>query len=178
MSIGTNELIISIVIAVLIGGTLAFLFWRQRQAIKKVTPTQPAAANTGKEGTLQLQLHAYERLILLVDRIALPNLISRVNQPGLGVRDTQMLLAHNIRQEFEHNITQQIYVTAESWEAVRNLKDQNLLIINQIASFMPAEATGQDLNRSILEMLVQNPKASLHAVVSDVLSYEAKRLMS
>jgi len=89
----------------------------------------------------------------------------------------QLLLTQQIRQEFEYNVTQQIYVTPESWEAVRNLKDQNLLIINQIASFLPLEATGQDLNRSILEMLMQNPKASLHNVVADVLSYEAKKLM-
>ncbi|MFT3824479.1 MAG: transmembrane domain-containing protein [Chitinophagaceae bacterium] len=177
MSITSTQLIISILVAVIIGGTLAFLFWRQRQGIKKNTPEQ-APASPAKEGTLQMQLHAYERLILLTDRIALPNLISRVNQPGIGVKDMQMLLAHNIRQEFEHNVTQQIYVTAESWEAIRNLKDQNLLIVNQVASFMPAEATGQDLNRSILEMLVQNPKASLHSIVSDVLSYEAKKLMS
>lgn len=89
----------------------------------------------------------------------------------------QVILTQSIKQEFEYNVTQQIYVTAESWEAVRNLRDQNLLIINQISSFLPAEASGQDLNRSILEMLMQQPKASLHNVVSDVLSFEAKKLM-
>jgi hypothetical protein len=90
----------------------------------------------------------------------------------------QALLTQQIRQEFEYNVTQQIYVSPESWEAVRNLKDQNLLIVNQISSFLPAEATGQDLNRSILEILMQSPKASLHNIVADVLSYEAKKLMS
>ncbi len=89
----------------------------------------------------------------------------------------QSLLTLSIKQEFEHNVTQQIYVSAESWDAVRNLKDQNILIINQVASFLPAEATGQDLNHALLEMLVQNPKATLHNVVSDVLSFEAKKLM-
>ena len=179
--LGTTEIVISIIVAVAIAGTLAFLFWRQRKDVKKGTSEQPSAtpaAPPQKAGTLQLQLHAYERLILLADRIALPNLISRLNQPGMSVQDMQMVLSHNIRQEFEHNVTQQIYVTTESWEAVRNLKDQNLLIINQIASFMPAEASGLDLNRSILEMLVQNPKASLHTIVSDVLSFEAKKLMN
>ena len=105
------------------------------------------------------------------------NLIQRVNVPGLGARDMQSLLTQSIRQEFEHNITQQIYVSAEAWDAVRNYKEQNLLIINQVGSFLPPEATGTDLNRSLLDLLVQNPKASLQNVVSDALSYEAKKLM-
>ena len=90
----------------------------------------------------------------------------------------QMVLIQNIRQEFEYNVTQQIYVSAEAWDAVRNLKDQNLLIVNQVSSYLPAEATGQDLNRALLEMLMQNPKASLHNIVSDVLSFEAKKIMN
>lgn len=180
MSLSVNELLIQLLIAGSVGGTLAYLFWKQRKEAKKARQAQTAAveAQTAVDNsTRQLQLQAYERLILLTDRIALPNLVSRVNQQGLSSREMQALLTQTIKQEFEYNVTQQIYVTAESWEAVRNLRDQNLLIINQISSFLPAEATGQDLNRAILEMLMQQPKASLHNVVSEVLSHEAKKLM-
>lgn len=175
MTLSTNELVISISIAVVLGGSLAYLFWKQRKEAKQVMDKQKKPE--GGTEMRQLQLQAYERLILLVDRIALPNLINRVNQPDLKIREMQSLLVHTIKQEFEYNITQQIYVTSESWDAVRNLKDQNILIVNQIASYLPAEATGQDLNRSILEMLMQNPKASLQNIVSEVLSIEAKKLM-
>ena len=89
----------------------------------------------------------------------------------------QALLTQAIRQEFEHNITQQIYVSAEAWDAVRNYKEQNLLIVNQVSSFLPPEASGVDLNKHLLDLLVQNPKASLQNVVSEVLSFEAKKLM-
>jgi len=178
MSLDTNELLIALSIAAVLGGSLAYLFWKQRREVKNAVkaneePKQPALDSS----TRQLQLQAYERLILLTDRIALPNLVSRVNQQGLSAREMQAVLTHTIKQEFEYNVTQQIYVTHESWEAVRNLRDQNLLIINQISSFLPAEATGHDLNRSILEMLMQSPNASLHNVVSEVLSFEAKKLM-
>lgn len=178
MKLSYPQLFIQLGIALVLGGTLAFLFWKQRKEAKmlqeerKKNPPQKAPA-----GSQALQLQAYERLILLTERIALPNLISRVNQPNLSLRDMQSLLTQSIRQEFDHNITQQIYVSNESWEAVRNLKDQNLLIINQVASFLPAEATGLDLNKALLEMLMQSPKASLHTVVSEVLSFEAKKLM-
>lgn len=179
MSISNSELYISLAIALLLGGSLAYLFWKQNKEMKTMTNKKESetASNAPSTSTIQLQLNAYERLILLADRIALPNLINRMNQPGIGLKDMQLLLTQTIRQEFDHNITQQIYVSAEAWEAVRNLKDQNLLIINQIASFLPAEASGADLNKSILEMLLQNPKASLHHVVSEVLGFEARKLM-
>jgi hypothetical protein len=167
-------LIIAIAFAALVAGVLVFLFLRQRRELKAAQATVPT---TGDAHTRQLQLQAYERLILLTDRIALPNLIQRLNQPGLEARDMQSLLTQAIRQEFEHNITQQMYVSAEAWDAVRNYKEQNLLIVNQVASFLPPEASGVDLNKHLLDLLVQNPKASLQNVVSEVLSFEAKKMM-
>jgi hypothetical protein len=174
MSISPSELIWGVVIAVLLAGALAYLFWKQRKEAKMGIKENGSGNNVNIK---QLQLQAYERLILLADRIALPNLISRVNQPGFSVKEMQSLLTQSIKQEFEHNITQQMYVTSEAWDAIRNLKEQNLLVVNQVASFLPAEATGHDLNKSLLEVLMQNPKASLHNVVSDALSFEAKKLM-
>jgi hypothetical protein len=176
MVLSTFEFVIALVIAFLLAAALAYLFLKQRKEIKKEAP-KPAEELTGGIPTRQLQLQAYERLILLTDRIAMPNLIQRVNQPGLSAKEMQSLLTQSIRQEFEHNITQQIYVTPEAWDAVRNFKEQNLLIINQIASFLPQEATGLDLNKSLLDLLVQNPKASLQNVVSEALSFEAKKVM-
>lgn len=177
MSLSPTELYIGIAIALVISGSLAYVFYLQRKSAgmgkKASSPVSEKAAVSS-----QVQLQAYERLILLADRISLPNLIQRVNQPGLGLRDMQMLLTQTIRQEFEHNITQQIYVTPEAWDAIRNLKEQNLLIINQVASYLPNEAGGQDLNKSLLELVMNNPKASLHGVVAEALSYEAKKVLN
>lgn len=172
----TSQLIIQISIALVLGGSLAYLLWKQRQQAKSNATAKAKSEEPVR--TFPLQLQAYERLILLVERIALPNVISRTNQQGISLGDMQYLLVNTIKQEFEHNITQQIYVSSEAWEAVRNLKEQNIHIINQVASFLPPESTGTDLNKHILEMIVNNPKVSLHNVVSEVLSYEAKKLMS
>jgi len=177
MAISTTEFVIALLIAFLLAGILAYLFWKQRDQSRKEETRAPVAETSGGIPTRQLQLQAYERLILLTDRIAIPNLIQRVNQPGLSAREMQSLLTQSIRQEFEHNITQQIYVTPEAWDAVRNFKEQNLLIINQVASFLPMEAMGIDLNKGLLDLLVQNPRASLQNVVSEALSFEAKKLM-
>jgi hypothetical protein len=176
----SNLLIIAIVFALLLAGALAYLFLKQRRQFREAEKKAATADSKTEAGALpsrQLQLQAYERLILLTDRIALPNLIQRANQQGLSSREMQHLLTMSIRQEFEHNITQQIYVSPEAWDAVRNYKEQNLLIVNQVGSFLPEEATGNDLNRQLLDLLVQNPKVSLQNLVSEALSYEAKKLL-
>ena len=174
MGVTTTELLIGVAIALLLGGTLAFVFWKQRK--------EAASSIKGQKETsqyaLNLQVQAYERLILLTERIALPNLISRVSQPGMSARDMQFMLTNTIRQEYEHNVTQQMYVSQQSWDAVKNLKEQNIHIINQVASFLPVDATGNDLNKALLDMLVQHPNSALHNVVSDVLNYEARRIMN
>jgi hypothetical protein len=166
----TTTIVLCIIIAVLLSGFLAYLFWQQRNAEKTETETGDAATSRN------LRLQAYERLTLLVDRIALPNLISRVNQGGISARDMQHLLTRNIKEEFDYNITQQIYVTPDAWNAVKNLKEQNMLVVNQLASALPAHATGLDLNKLLLEFLMKDKKGNLHEVVSEVLSYEAKKL--
>ncbi len=165
----TTTLLLSAAIALLLGIFLAYLFWQQRGEKK---------GETGDlETTRTLRLQAYERLTLLVDRIALPNLISRVNQGGISAKEMQLLLTRSIKDEFDYNITQQIYVSADAWNAVKNLKEQNMLVINQLASALPVHATGLDLNKLLLEFLMKDKKGNLHEVVSEVLSYEAKKLL-
>ena len=172
----TIEMVGALLIAFILGGTLAFIFWRENKKFKRgfVAPFQ---GNEPQVNTLQLQLQAYERLILLTERIALTNLISRINEPGVSGPDMQMMLTQNIKQEFDHNITQQLYVTTEAWEAIRNLKEQNVHIINQVASYLPPDVSGTDLNKQLLTMIAENPKVSLHNVVAEVLSFEAKKLL-
>jgi hypothetical protein len=130
-----------------------------------------------KFNSIPLQLQAYERLVLLTERIALPNLISRLNQPGISAFEMKIILTENIKQEFEHNSTQQLYVSPVSWDAVRNLKEQNILVVNQVGSGLPPTASSADLNKKILEVIMSQPGGALHELVAQALNYEAKRLM-
>jgi hypothetical protein len=124
-----------------------------------------------------LQLQAYERLVLFAERVALPTLISRLNTAGITAKEMQTLLLESIKQEYEYNATQQIYVSPVAWEAVKNLKDQNMLIINQVGASIPMSGTGTDLNRSLLEFSMTQKKGALHTIVLEALNYEAKKLM-
>lgn len=164
-----STLFFTVVIALMISAFLAWLFYLQRKNKREEQKTKTTGSS--------LPLQAYERLTLLVDRIALPNLVSRTNASGLSAREMQLVLTKTIRDEFDYNVTQQIYVSPESWNAVKQLKEKNLLLINQVGNAMPANATAQDLNRSILQYLMQDPKNDLHEIVSEALSYEAKKLL-
>src|SRR5687768_17546100 len=95
MSLGTTELIWALVIAAILGGTLAYVFWRERKKVKK-TATNKTDGVENKD-VLQLQLQAYERLTLLAERIALPNLINRSYQAGVSAREMQFLLTNTIK---------------------------------------------------------------------------------
>jgi hypothetical protein len=127
--------------------------------------------------TLKLRLQAYERLTLLSERISLQNLISRVHNAGLSSRQMQASLIDSIKQEYDYNISQQIYVSPEIWKAINNLKEQNMYVVNQLASTLPSQATGMDLNKQIVDFLINNPKASLHSIVLDAINFEAKKIM-
>jgi len=164
-----TTMILTAIISILVVLILSYWFYVKQKP--KAEEKQNLAGSNG------IQLQAYERLTLLVDRIAIPNLISRSPYDGLSAREMQLILTKGIRDEFDYNITQQIYITPETWNAVKNLKEKNLLTINQIAAVLPPTASGLDLNRALLEFLMNNSKSNLHELVSEALSYEAKKLL-
>lgn len=144
-------------------------------ALLKPQKTEPKEKSSFD--TKPLQLQAYERLVLLIERIALPNLISRTVQPNVPAKEAQLYLIEGIKQEFEYNASQQIYVSAIAWDAVRNLRDQNLLIINQVAGLLPPDATGNDLAKKVLDVIMQQQDAALHTIVLNAVNFEAKKIM-
>ena len=156
------------ILALLISLLTLFLYsQRQKKPIQETTSFN----------TRPLQLQAYERLVMLTERISLPNLVSRSNQPGMNAKEMQLLLLESIKQEYEYNATQQIYVSPVAWEAIRNLKEQNMLIINQVASTLPADASGFELNKRLLEYTMTQKKGTMHEIVLEALNYEAKKIM-
>ena len=144
--------------------------------LRKPQQTTLPARGERSESTF-MRLQAYERLVLLTERIALPNLISRLNQPGISAIEMKIILTENIKHEFEYNSTQQLYVSPVSWDSVRNLKEQNIMIINQVASTMLPSASSSELNKKVLEVVMSQPQGSLHEMVLQALNFEAKKLM-
>lgn len=167
MDTATLSLILSTV-AILLSMLTFYLLYAKQDTKKNIDPAY---------NTRPLQLQAYERLVILTERIALPNLVSRANQPGLTAKEMQLLMLESIKQEFEYNSSQQIYVSPVAWQAVNNLKDQNMLIINQVAQTLPGDSRGYDLGKRIMEVIIAQDKKALHNIVLEAMNYEARKLM-
>jgi hypothetical protein len=106
-----------------------------------------------------IRLQAYERIIMFLERISPGNLITRVQEAGMSAKQLQMQLLRQIRAEFEHNISQQLYITNESWELTKNSKENLIKLINVAGKDMQPDAPAIDLSRAILDVYlkVENP---------------------
>lgn len=125
---------------------------------------------------IKLKLQALERFTLFAERSSLKNLVSRTVATGSTVVDLQLTLLETLRTEYEYNVSQQIYIDPKMWNAIGNLKDQNIFIINQLAASLPSNANGIELSKRILEY-VASTDADLSITVLQALQFEAKRIL-
>jgi hypothetical protein len=94
----------------------------------------------------------------------------------LTTAELQAGLIETIRNEYEHNTTQQIYINAEVWKAITNLKEQNIFIINHLAGTLDPQANAIELSKIILEYCSNN-NAELSQLVLDAIQFEVKKLL-
>ncbi len=105
-----------------------------------------------QKDTLPLRLQAYERLIIFLERNQLDTLAMRLLDSDLSLKEYQGLLIASIQAEFDHNISQQIYVTEQSWIAVRFVKDDTIRMMNMITASLPPDAVSKDLAMKLIEV--------------------------
>ena len=105
-----------------------------------------------------IRLQAYERVILLLERISPNSLILRENIPGMNVMQLQSTLVKAIRDEYEHNLSQQVYISRQAWELVKTSKDEMVKLINNAAANVESNAPSTELARVIFEIIVQTDK--------------------
>jgi hypothetical protein len=102
-----------------------------------------------------IRLQAYERITLFLERIAPENMLMRVTQPGMLSKQLQTELLASIRAEFEHNLSQQIYMTPQAWEVIKNAKNNTIKLINLVADKVKSDAPALELSKAILEMVME-----------------------
>jgi hypothetical protein len=100
--------------------------------------------------TLPLRLQAYERLVLFIERVNPANMLVRVNATAYSAHELYGIIIEEIRSEYQHNITQQIYVSSRAWGVVKHVREDTLGIIASAVKGMPEAATGLELAKMIL----------------------------
>ncbi|NJL14659.1 MAG: hypothetical protein HC913_17765 [Microscillaceae bacterium] len=104
-----------------------------------------------KENVLPIRLQAYERLVLYLERISPPQIIPRLNHAEFSVGMLQQLLIQEIRNEFTHNLSQQMYISEEAWTFIKKATEETILLINNSSVGLHEDAPSLELAKKILE---------------------------
>jgi|SRR5690606_16941212 len=109
-------------------GVVAFYFFRLHTRNEEGRRRYFLHKDSQKD-TLPVRLQAYERMALFLERISLNSLVVRVAPKGKGKSDYENLLIRQIETEFEHNLSQQIYMSDECWNIIKTAKNTTIQII-------------------------------------------------
>ncbi|MDO9065921.1 MAG: hypothetical protein Q7U96_02420 [Chloroflexota bacterium] len=123
-----------------------------------------------------IRLQAYERIVLFLERISLESLLVRVSSSDMTASQLHSALLNTIRSEFEHNLSQQIYMSQQAWEVVRNARSNMIKIINSEAEKMPANASGMAFSKQLLEKIMELEKEPTRAAI-DYIKGEIARMI-
>ena len=104
-----------------------------------------------QEIVVPIRLQAYERITLLLERITPANLLSRLSSAEYSVEEFQQILVHEIRNEFNHNLSQQVYMSDSAWTYVTTAVEQTISLINSSANTLGKDGKGIELARTVLE---------------------------
>jgi hypothetical protein len=123
--------------------------WQKRREVS----TQ--VMHNDKEGRAfqlaQLELQAAERFALYLERIAPDRLVMRLHQNGMSARILQTEMLRAIREEFDHNLSQQVYLSDPAWKLIKDAKEEMVTFITKMGDTMRENSTGIDLSRKIFE---------------------------
>jgi hypothetical protein len=156
-------------IPALITGIIAFYFFREHtkneEGRRRYLLHKDIQVNS-----LPLRLQAYERMTLFLERITPAKLLTRVSPTSSNKNSYEALLIANIEQEYEHNLSQQIYISDECWSVICASKNATIQLIRK-ASLLEKTSTAQKLQEIILAEMIEK-----HAPSDTALSYIKKEV--
>ncbi len=99
-----------------------------------------------------VRLQAYERMVLLLERISPEHLLTRVYTPGMTVKELKTAALQNIKSEYEYNLSQQVYISGESWELIKMAKENLIKLLNITANKFEDKTPAGEYSKMILQM--------------------------
>lgn len=123
-----------------------------------------------------IKLQAYERLVLFLERITPDSLIIRSNQANMTAAGLHQALLMAIRSEYEHNMSQQLYVSPQAWEVVKNARGGVIKLINTSFDAVKSDEPSLSLSKHILERTLQVEKHPTQVAI-DFLKKEVNEII-
>ena len=162
-------LIVILLFVIAVG--LAIFIW----IYSKKPKAAPKTIQQDISNSNSLVLQAYERLITLSERIGFNKLTERLLSDILSANEQANVFIEAIRNEYEYNLSQQLYVSDKAWQMVTDFKEQQIFIIIQLVNVLPKNAQGADLSKAMIQFLNADEKASLQLIVIETLRFEARQ---
>ena len=130
-----------------------------------------------KEVALPLQLQAYERMTLYLERIAPNNLVLRLNASDeLKAVEMQQIMVDEIREEYNHNAAQQVYISEDGWNAVIQAKEEMIALINNVGESLENEAPAIEFAKTLFQAVI-NANDDVVTEKLKILKKEAQKLL-
>ncbi|ASV32446.1 DUF7935 family protein [Maribacter cobaltidurans] len=145
----------------IVTGAIAFYFFRMHTNNEEGRRRFLLHKDSQKD-TLPIRLQAYERMALFLERIAIPSLVVRVAPKSQDKDAYESLLIKSIETEFDHNLTQQIYMTDECWNIIKAAKNATVQMIRKAA--MSQSDTADKLREDILNDTMEKASPSATAL--------------
>lgn len=140
---------------------------RQRLAIFQQNASQ----------SLNLRLQAYERLSIFVERMHPSSMIGRYYNQQATAHDIQLAMVQGIRAEWEHNVSQQLYVSSETWMTIKTVMEQEITMLNRVGASLPLGAPASDFIKLISDQVLSSEYTMPTAIALEQLNKEAKFLL-
>ena len=132
-----------IILAVAFVGAIFFIGYFNNKSIKQFVENEQKKTlleikkiqeSETRKVVTPIQLQAYERLVLFLERMNPDNLVLRCYEPTMDSKLLKDVMVQNIRNEFEHNLSQQLYISNEAWALIKNAKEEMISTINAVFS--------------------------------------------
>jgi hypothetical protein len=151
------DILLQIALIILPAGAvlLTTIFFLRKEAAKDVQDMRAELKKQRQEYFLPSRVEAYQRAILLMERIHPNSLVMRLHNPGLPAKALQADFLKAIREEYDHNVAQQLFISLQGWQMVKNSKEETIKIINIAGNQMLATSTGMDLSAKIFEIVAE-----------------------
>jgi hypothetical protein len=123
-----------------------------------------------------LKIQAYERIVIFLERIHPNTLVVRVNKHGMTAQQLHQELIKAIKTEYEHNLSQQIYVSHNSWELVKTAKEEIIKLVNISATKVPHDNSSNDLAMMVLNITANVDKKMPNEVALEYVKKEIAQI--
>lgn len=130
---------------------LTFRSFLQKEMEKKLLDIRMKS----QEYVLPIRLQAYERMCLFLERISPKNIIPRVNNGQMTSAELHGAILHEIREEWNHNLSQQLYMSDEAWKLVRTAMEEIITVMNETRTRTEPDSRGIEFARAVIGQLME-----------------------